>query len=168
MKNVFIFNFQFDQYVRSLSIDPDSPSFRLVTDGPLPLRQCLHPEACAKDIELPSYYCRYSDLKKEFVKCKSSTTPDLSRALIPVKDVSKLPNMPMPTVSLSHCIADMIKGKTNNINNLLTRLTMVSRVLHFVDLFPHFKLIQTTYQLYEIILLYYIWSVHVYFFIAII
>ncbi|KAJ6647673.1 Corepressor interacting with RBPJ 1, partial [Pseudolycoriella hygida] len=100
---------KFDQYVRSLSIDPDSPSFRLVTDGPLPLRQCLHPEACAKDIELPSYYCRYSDLKKEFVKCKSSTTPDLSRALIPVKDVSKLPNMPMPTVSLSHCIADMMK-----------------------------------------------------------
>ncbi|XP_037051285.1 RNA-binding protein fusilli isoform X2 [Bradysia coprophila] len=100
---------KFDQYVRSLSIDPDSPTFRLVTDGPLPLRQCLHPEACAKDIDLPSYYCRYSDLKKEFVKCKSSTTPDLSRALIPVKDVSKLPNMPMPTVSLSHCIADMLK-----------------------------------------------------------
>lgn len=57
---------QFDVYVRSLQIDPDSPLFRLVTDGQLPLRQCLHPEACSKNIELPSYYFMFHDLRKDF------------------------------------------------------------------------------------------------------
>lgn len=101
---------QFDRYLRSMCIDPDSPNFRLVTDGPLPLRQCLHPEACAKDIDLPPYYCRYSDLRKEFVRYNSD---DLSRALIPVKDAKKLPNMPaLPAPPPS--IADMMNGKCNN------------------------------------------------------
>lgn len=58
--------FQFDQYVRSLQLDPNSPLFSLVTDGQLPLRQSLHPEACAKDITLPSYYNRFHDLRKDF------------------------------------------------------------------------------------------------------
>ncbi|XP_046684469.1 RNA-binding protein fusilli [Homalodisca vitripennis] len=57
---------QFDSYVRSLQIDPQSPLFRLVTDGQLPLRQCLHPEACSKNIELPSYYHVFHDLRKDF------------------------------------------------------------------------------------------------------
>ncbi|XP_075227568.1 epithelial splicing regulatory protein fusilli [Lycorma delicatula] len=57
---------QFDQYVRSLQLDPNSPLFSLVTDGQLPLRQSLHPEACAKDITLPSYYNRFHDLRKDF------------------------------------------------------------------------------------------------------
>lgn len=39
---------QFDEFVRSLQVDPHSPLFRLVTDGQPPLRQCLHPEACSK------------------------------------------------------------------------------------------------------------------------
>ncbi|GAB0087029.1 RNA-binding protein fusilli [Sergentomyia squamirostris] len=82
---------QFDAYVRSLSIDPTSPNFRLVTDGQFPLRQSLHPEASAKDIQLPSYYWRFCDLRKELVRCKSG---DLSRALIPITDAKKLVNMP--------------------------------------------------------------------------
>lgn len=57
---------QFDLFVRSLQIDPESPLFRLVTDGQLPLRQCLHPEASSKNIELPSYYFRFHDLRKDF------------------------------------------------------------------------------------------------------
>lgn len=100
-----------------MSIDPDSPSFRLVTDGPLPLRQCLHPEACAKDIDLPPYYCRYSDLRKEFVRYNSD---DLSRALIPVKDAKKLPNMPaLPAPPPS--IADMMNGKWKNFRNSIKK-----------------------------------------------
>uniref|UniRef100_A0A1L8DGE4 Putative splicing factor hnrnp-f n=1 Tax=Nyssomyia neivai TaxID=330878 RepID=A0A1L8DGE4_9DIPT len=95
---------QFDGYVRSLSIDPTSPNFRIVTDGQLPLRQSLHPEASAKDIQLPSYYWRFSDLRKEMVRCKSG---DLSRALIPITDAKKLVNMPsLPPLPGS--IADML------------------------------------------------------------
>lgn len=94
---------QFDQEIRSRNIDPESPTFRLITDGQLPLRQCLHPEACAKDIELPNYFCKFSDLRKEYVRFKSG---DLSRALVAIKDVPNMPALPaQPT-----CIADMIAG----------------------------------------------------------
>lgn len=56
---------EFDAYCNSLHIDPHNPGFRIVTDGQLPLRQCLHPEACRKDIELPFYYTTFHDLRKE-------------------------------------------------------------------------------------------------------
>ncbi|XP_055597786.1 RNA-binding protein fusilli-like isoform X2 [Uranotaenia lowii] len=82
---------QFDAYTRSLQIDPQGAGFRLVTDGQLPLRQCLHPEASAKDIGLPSYYWRFSDLRKEYVRYKAG---DLARALVPVADATKLHTMP--------------------------------------------------------------------------
>ena len=42
-----------------------------MTDGQLPLRQSLHPEACTKDIKLPAYYWRFCDLRKEFARFKS-------------------------------------------------------------------------------------------------
>lgn len=98
---------QFDQEIRSRNIDPDSPTFRIITDGQLPLRQCLHPEACAKDIELPNYYCKFSDLRKEFVRYKSA---GLSRALVPIKDVKNLSNMP-PLPAQPSSISEMISGK---------------------------------------------------------
>ncbi|KAL4708675.1 hypothetical protein ACJJTC_008201, partial [Scirpophaga incertulas] len=59
---------QFDDFVRSLQVDPHSALFRLVTDGQPPLRQCLHPEACSKEITLPAYYARFHDLRKEYVR----------------------------------------------------------------------------------------------------
>ncbi|XP_055853789.1 RNA-binding protein fusilli isoform X1 [Episyrphus balteatus] len=96
---------EFDDYLRSLSIDPDSVSnFKLITDGQFPIRQCLHPEACAKDLELPAYYCRFSDLRKEYVKYKSG---DLSRALVPVKDIKKI--LQTPTAIIPQSIAEMVK-----------------------------------------------------------
>lgn len=39
-----------------------------MTDGQLPLRQCLHPEACRKDLDLPTYYSIFHDLRKEVAK----------------------------------------------------------------------------------------------------
>lgn len=45
---------------------------RFVVDGQAPMRQCLHPEACNKDIELPEHYNYFHDLRKEFVECYSS------------------------------------------------------------------------------------------------
>lgn len=99
------FLLQFDTYLRSLKIDQNN--ICLVTDGQLPLRQCLHPEAGAKEIHLPSYYWKFSDLKKEYVQSKSG---DLSRALIPINDVSKLPNMPaLPQAPAT--LADILIGK---------------------------------------------------------
>ncbi|XP_017773605.1 PREDICTED: RNA-binding protein fusilli isoform X2 [Nicrophorus vespilloides] len=56
---------EFDAYCNSLHIDPHNPGFRLITDGQLPLRQCLHPEACRKEIELPFYYTTFHDLRKD-------------------------------------------------------------------------------------------------------
>ncbi|KAJ8957623.1 hypothetical protein NQ318_017512, partial [Aromia moschata] len=59
---------EFDVYCNSLHIDPHSAGFRLVTDGQLPLRQCLYPEAYRKDIELPLYYSVFYDLRKEVAR----------------------------------------------------------------------------------------------------
>jgi hypothetical protein len=42
--------------------------FRIVTDGQLPIRQCLHRESSIKDIELPEYYNVFHDLRKDFSK----------------------------------------------------------------------------------------------------
>ncbi|XP_046810856.1 RNA-binding protein fusilli isoform X3 [Lucilia cuprina] len=87
---------EFDDYLRSLSLyDTD---FKIITDGQLPLRQCLHREACVKEITLPSYYNRFSDLRKEFSIYKSG---DLSRALVPVKDIKRILQMPATTVPQS-------------------------------------------------------------------
>lgn len=56
---------EFDGYCASLHLDPHNPGFRMVTDGQLPLRQCLHPEAWRKEFELPDYYNAFHDLRKE-------------------------------------------------------------------------------------------------------
>ncbi|XP_060536647.1 RNA-binding protein fusilli [Cylas formicarius] len=56
---------EFDAYCASIHLDPHNAGFRLVTDGQPPLRQCLHPEACRKELELPSYYSLFHDLRKE-------------------------------------------------------------------------------------------------------
>ncbi|XP_023947835.2 RNA-binding protein fusilli-like [Bicyclus anynana] len=73
---------QFDEFVRSLQVDPHSPLFRLVTDGQPPLRQCLHPEACSKNLDLPSYYARFHDLRKEYVRAYTlrAINPNAKRA----------------------------------------------------------------------------------------
>ncbi|CAG5055336.1 unnamed protein product [Parnassius apollo] len=74
---------QFDEFVRSLQVDPYSPLFRLVTDGQPPLRQCLHPEACSKDINLPTYYARFHDLRKEYVRAYTLRAVASPRAQAP-------------------------------------------------------------------------------------
>uniref|UniRef100_T1ILP7 RRM domain-containing protein n=1 Tax=Strigamia maritima TaxID=126957 RepID=T1ILP7_STRMM len=59
---------QFDQFART-KLDSDAGrSFLLITDGQLPLRQVLHPEACNKNIDLPESFYTFYDLRKEFRK----------------------------------------------------------------------------------------------------
>jgi epithelial splicing regulatory protein 1/2 len=93
-----------------LKIDPTS--IFLVTDGQLPLRQCLHPESSAKEVYLPSYYWKFSDLKKEYMYLKSS---DLSRTIIPVVDAMKLPNMPAVSSS-TVMFSDIMIGRLRSLH----------------------------------------------------
>ncbi|XP_036225030.1 RNA-binding protein fusilli isoform X2 [Bactrocera oleae] len=96
---------EFDEYLRSLTLyGDDIDSINFITDGQLPLRQCLHREACAKNIRLPNYYNRFCDLRKEFLKYKSG---DLSRALVPVKDIKKI--LQIPTAAAPQSIGEMMK-----------------------------------------------------------
>lgn len=62
---------QFDRYARATlhsATELGTAHLRLVTDGQLPLRQCLHPEACNKDITLPTYYNSFYDIRKEVTR----------------------------------------------------------------------------------------------------
>jgi hypothetical protein len=60
------FLFQFNEYALSLQIQTKPSEFQLIADGQLPIRQCLHPEACKKKIDLPEYYDQFHDLRKHF------------------------------------------------------------------------------------------------------
>ncbi|CAB3385279.1 Hypothetical predicted protein [Cloeon dipterum] len=58
---------KFESYVRTFVQSGDRPRGMIfVTDGQLPLRQCLHPEACSKNIQLSEFYESFYDLRKEF------------------------------------------------------------------------------------------------------
>lgn len=131
---------QFDAYTRSLQIDPCGANFRLVTDGQLPLRQCFHPEASAKDIQLPAYYWRFSDLRKEYVRFKSG---DLARALVPVSDVTKLHTMPrLPTVlgSVAEIMQDLdLPTYQDNEFYVKEARDMVTIIQHMISLGHKFE-----------------------------
>lgn len=70
------FSFKFENWWTSISdmatIVASGAKPRFIVDGQAPMRQCLHPEACNKDIELPEYYNYFYDLRKDFVECYSS------------------------------------------------------------------------------------------------
>ncbi|XP_051159802.1 RNA-binding protein fusilli isoform X3 [Leptopilina boulardi] len=63
---------QFETWWSSLTCVAAGSTPRFIVDGQAPLRQCLHPEACNKEIELPSHYSHFHDLRKEFTACYSS------------------------------------------------------------------------------------------------
>ena len=67
---MFVSAVQFERFVRSKEVHPDhgGKSFCFITDGPLHLRLCMHPEACKKNIHLPDHYYRYFDLRRDFKK----------------------------------------------------------------------------------------------------
>ncbi|KAK6178533.1 hypothetical protein SNE40_013306 [Patella caerulea] len=61
---------EFDRFLYSKGVHPDhgGKSFCFVSDGPNHIRQCFHPETCNKNINLPAYFNKYYDLRKEFKK----------------------------------------------------------------------------------------------------
>uniref|UniRef100_A0A8C8RVS9 Epithelial splicing regulatory protein 1 n=1 Tax=Pelusios castaneus TaxID=367368 RepID=A0A8C8RVS9_9SAUR len=60
---------QFNQSVSNELNIGVGTSFCLCTDGPLHIRQLLHPEASKKNILLPECFYSFFDLRKEFKKC---------------------------------------------------------------------------------------------------
>lgn len=72
--NVWQYHFclKFESWWSSLSCMTTATTPRFVVDGQAPMRQCLHPEACNKDIVLPEHYNHFHDLRKDFVACYSS------------------------------------------------------------------------------------------------
>ncbi|XP_072156853.1 RNA-binding protein fusilli isoform X2 [Bemisia tabaci] len=113
---------KFDSYVRSIKVEPNSPAFRFVTDGQLPLRQCLHPEACNKEIELPDCYNTFHDLRKDFRKFYSvpeteelSSISDLINYLgmnsvtdseFYVKEAKDMVNLVQRLIADGHCFSN--------------------------------------------------------------
>lgn len=63
---------QFEAWWSSMSCMTSGSAPRFVVDGQAPMRQCLHPEACNKDIDVPEHYTLFHDLRKEFVACYST------------------------------------------------------------------------------------------------
>lgn len=59
--------FKFEAYAATqLQVNGSTNSFVFVVDGPLPVRQVLHPEALKKAIQLPRHYWTYFDIKREY------------------------------------------------------------------------------------------------------
>lgn len=69
---VAVFCSKFEAWWPSMSFVTSGVTPRFVVDGQAPMRQCLHSEACNKDIELPEHYNYFHDLRKDFVSCYSS------------------------------------------------------------------------------------------------
>uniref|UniRef100_A0A673M7A9 Epithelial splicing regulatory protein 2-like n=1 Tax=Sinocyclocheilus rhinocerous TaxID=307959 RepID=A0A673M7A9_9TELE len=66
------------QFYQSVSAELKSlgrSSYTLCVDGPLLIRQVLHPEASKKNLVLPECFYTFVDLKKEFHKCCPNAGP---------------------------------------------------------------------------------------------
>ncbi|KAG1943096.1 epithelial splicing regulatory protein [Pimephales promelas] len=71
---------QFHQSVSAELKSLGRSSYTLCVDGPLLIRQVLHPEASKKNLVLPECFYTFVDLKKEFHKCcpNAGTAKDLT------------------------------------------------------------------------------------------
>ncbi|XP_032455398.1 RNA-binding protein fusilli isoform X2 [Nasonia vitripennis] len=98
---------QFETWWSSLTCVAAGSTPRFVVDGQAPLRQCLHPQACNKNIDLPSHYSVFHDLRKEFSACYS-TNDELS--LLSIQDMMQYFNLPTDEENDYHVkeIQDMI------------------------------------------------------------
>ncbi|XP_011173363.2 LOW QUALITY PROTEIN: RNA-binding protein fusilli [Solenopsis invicta] len=98
---------KFEAWWNSMSGVTSGIKPRFVVDGQAPMRQCLHPEACNKDIELPEHYNYFYDLRKDFVEYYS-THGELST--LGVQEMLQYYGMPPDTDNDFHVkeIQDMV------------------------------------------------------------
>lgn len=119
---------QFESWWSSLTCVATGSSPRFVVDGQAPLRQCLHPEACNKDLELPSHYTVFHDLRKEFATCYSSQD-----------DLATLSIQDMLQCILSSIISFVVQtsnlGKILFCNSACCKITNTQKLLiiHWID-----------------------------------
>lgn len=77
---------QFHQSVTAELKSLGRSSYTLCVDGPLLIRQVLHPEASKKNLVLPECFFSFVDLKKEFHKCCPNAGPVKDLTLLSMLD----------------------------------------------------------------------------------
>uniref|UniRef100_A0A672LCR1 Epithelial splicing regulatory protein 2-like n=1 Tax=Sinocyclocheilus grahami TaxID=75366 RepID=A0A672LCR1_SINGR len=80
---------QFQQSVSAELKSLGRSSYTLCVDGPLLIRQVLHPEASKKNLVLPECFYTFVDLKKEFHKCCPNAGPVKDLTLTSMLDYHK-------------------------------------------------------------------------------
>ncbi|KAF4090965.1 hypothetical protein AMELA_G00031690 [Ameiurus melas] len=105
---------QFQQAVSAELKTLGRSSYTLCVDGPLLVRQALHPEASKKNLVLPECFYSFVDLKREFHKCCPNAGP--------VKDLT-LPSMLeyvcLPAVSEQRAGVREVKSMTMIVQHIL-------------------------------------------------
>ncbi|XP_059387601.1 epithelial splicing regulatory protein 2 isoform X1 [Carassius carassius] len=82
---------QFHQSVSAELKSLGRSSYTLCVDGPLLIRQVLHPEASKKNLVLPECFYTFVDLKKEFHKCCPNAGPVKDLTLTSMLDYVCIP-----------------------------------------------------------------------------
>lgn len=74
---------QMERFFKAKGIHPEvgGNMFTFCTDGPQPLRLCVHSEAMQKSLSLQPYFYQYFDLRKEFQKLYKKPVTSIAEML---------------------------------------------------------------------------------------
>uniref|UniRef100_A0A3P8XLW9 RRM domain-containing protein n=1 Tax=Esox lucius TaxID=8010 RepID=A0A3P8XLW9_ESOLU len=86
---------QFQQSVSAEVKALGRSSYRLCVDGPLIIRQALHPEASKKNLVLPECFYSFVDVRKEFHKCCPNAGPVQDLTLPAMLEYVCIPELPL-------------------------------------------------------------------------
>ncbi|KAM9493264.1 epithelial splicing regulatory protein 2 isoform 4-T5 [Clarias gariepinus] len=118
---------QFQQAVSAELKALGRSSYNLCVDGPLLVRQALHPEASKKNLVLPECFYSFVDLKREFHKCCPNAGP--------VKDLT-LPSM------LEYLCLPAVSEQRAGVREVKSMMTIIQHIL--AEPYGHkFSLIET-------------------------
>ncbi|PIK58041.1 putative epithelial splicing regulatory protein 2 [Apostichopus japonicus] len=106
---------QFDQYLRQELNANEDASFCICTDGQLHIRQCLHPQATSKGVELPDYFYQFFDIRKEFRR-KYPEAP----IIIDVKDMAQFLNIDVGSYDFTETGVDESRTMASIVQKLLS------------------------------------------------
>ncbi|XP_059471623.1 RNA-binding protein fusilli isoform X3 [Neocloeon triangulifer] len=100
---------KFESYARTYLFAGERPrGIEFIADGQLALRQCLHPEACSKNIQLAEFYESFYDLRKEF--CAFYHAEEIHSIRAMVEYLQMLPNPDL----------DRIEFQAREVRNMLS------------------------------------------------
>ncbi|XP_055061164.2 epithelial splicing regulatory protein 2 isoform X3 [Misgurnus anguillicaudatus] len=124
---------QFHQSVSAELKSLGRSSYTLCVDGPLLIRQVLHPEASKKNLVLPECFYSFVDLKKEFHKCCPNAGP--------VKDLTLLSMLDYVCVST---VVDQEAGVMEVKNMVLLLLHLLAEPYNHT--FPDFEVVNYKFE----------------------